>query len=114
MTEQEFIASMRVLFRVWRGTENADTILTDVVATIGSQCFDKTGLELRALEAECGSQQSAGFAHSPTDDCQFAKFVDEPPPALRLQVERETDGAIRRGKVFGDFLDSMLSPKARS
>ena len=82
MTEEEFITSMRVLFRVWQGTENADTILTDVVATIGSQCFDKTGLELRALEAECGSQQSAGFANQERNAygdylVKFAGFLDE-------------------------------------
>lgn len=92
MTEQEFIASMRVLFRVWRGTENADQILTDVVATIGSECFDKHGLSLRGLEAECGSQMRAEY---------------RVPPAIKLEI----DGAIRRGKVFGDFLDSMLAPK---
>lgn len=96
MTEQEFITSMRVLFSVWRDTENADDILTDVVATIGSQCFDKHGLALRALEAECGSQMRAEYA---------------PPPALRLEMQRDLDGAVRYGKVFGDFLDSMLSPK---
>lgn len=112
MTEQDFIASMRVLFRVWRGTENADTILTDVVATIGSQCFDKTGLELRALEAECGSQQSAGFAH-PANDCQFAKFVDDPPPALKLEMERDLKGAVAMGKVWGEVFDNLFSPKAK-
>ena len=112
MNEQEFISSMRVLFRVWRGTENADTILTDVVATIGSQCFDKTGLELRALEAECGSQQSAGFAHSTTDDCQFAKFEDEPPPpALKLEMERDLKGAVAMGKVWGEVFDNLFAPK---
>lgn len=92
MTEQDFIASMRVLFRVWRDTENADDILTDVVATIGSQCFEKHGLELRALEAECGSVMREEY---------------RVPPAIKLEI----DGAIRRGKVFGDFLDSMLAPK---
>lgn len=111
MTEQEFIASMRVLFRVWRGTENADTILTDVVATIGSQCFDKTGLELRALEAECGSQQSAGFAHSATDDCQFVKFVDALKLAMELEMERDLKGALAMGKVWGEVFDNLFAPK---
>lgn len=82
MTEQEFITQMRVLFSVWRDTENADQILTDVVATIGSQCFDKHGLELRALEAECGSAMRAEFAPVPQTDAykdylvKSAKFCE--------------------------------------
>lgn len=35
--------------------------------------------------------------------------AEELPPAIKLEI----DGAIRRGKVFGDFLDSMLSPKVK-
>lgn len=44
----------------------------------------------------------------------FAKIEDEepePPPALKLEIQRDLDGAVRHAKVFGDFLDSMLSPK---
>ena len=83
MTEEEFITSMRVLFRVWRGTENADTILTDVVATIGSQCFDKHGLELRQLEAECGSRARSSYQ----------------------------EYLVKQAKFWDGFFDSMLSPK---
>ena len=32
MTEEDFIATMRVEFRVWEGTKHGDDILTDVVA----------------------------------------------------------------------------------
>lgn len=100
MTEEEFITSMRVLFSVWRDTENADQILTDVVATIGSQCFDKHGLALRGIEAECGSQQSADYLE--------ARY---PPPAIKLEMERDLKGAVAMGKVWGEVFDSLFSPK---
>lgn len=37
--------------------------------------------------------------------------ADEPSPALKLEIQRDLDGALRHGKVFGEFLNSMLSPK---
>ena len=42
---------------------------------------------------------------------EFSNREDEPPPAIKLAMERDLDGAVRYGKVFGEFLDSMLSPK---
>lgn len=58
MSEEDFVAAMRVEFRVWEGTKNADDILTDVVAIIGSRHFNKHGMDLRRLEAKCGSRQA--------------------------------------------------------
>ena len=53
MTEEDFVAAMRCLFQVWHGTDNADLILTDVVDTIGHQCFDRQPSELRELARRC-------------------------------------------------------------
>ena len=53
MTEEDFVAAMRCLFQVWHGTDNADLILTDVVDTIGHQCFERTPSELRELARRC-------------------------------------------------------------
>ena len=68
MTEQEFIAAMRVEFQVWEGTKHADDILTDVVAIIGSRHFNKSGMDLRRLEAKCGSRQARVALYNDRED----------------------------------------------
>ena len=57
MTEEDFVAAMRCLFQVWHGTENSDEILTDVVNTIGHQCFDKKSADLPPLVRRCRLSQ---------------------------------------------------------
>lgn len=90
MTQQEFIASMRVLFRVWRGTENATEILTDVCDTIGSQCFGMHGLKLRGLAVVCSTQDE-----------------DEPPPAS----DAYKDYLVKSAKFCDELFDSFSKPK---
>lgn len=90
MTQDEFITSMRVLFRVWRGTENATEILTDVCDTIGSQCFGLRGLELRGLAVVCSQQ-------------------DEEPPAPKTDAYQ--DYLVKSAKFCEALQDSFFAPK---
>ena len=92
MTEQEFISSMRVLFRVWRGTENATEILTDVCDTIGSQCFGMHGLELRGLAVVCSTQ-----------------VEDDPPPTPTSDAYK--DYLVKSAKFCEALQDSFFTPK---
>lgn len=38
---------------------------------------------------------------------------DEPPPALKLEMERDLKGAVAMGKVWGEVFDNLFSPKAK-
>lgn len=35
----------------------------------------------------------------------------EPPPALKLEMERDLKGAVAMGKVWGEVFDSLFPPK---
>ena len=39
------------------------------------------------------------------------KEEEEPPPALKLAMERDLDGAVAMGKVWGEVFDNLFSPK---
>lgn len=42
----------------------------------------------------------------------FSKIEDEePPPALKLEMERDLKGAVAMGKVWGEVFDNLFSPK---
>lgn len=37
--------------------------------------------------------------------------AEEPPPALKLEMERDLKGAVAMGKVWGEVFDNLFAPK---
>lgn len=85
-----------------------------------SQCYDLAEAFLSDIQNPVNKDDAHKLAQDIQDviedylsdvEARDKAQPDEPPPALKLEIQRDLDGAVRYGKVFGDFLDSMLSPK---
>lgn len=69
--------------------------------------YDRDGVQMRlTLYGLDSAQGDIPYTFSKTEDEEA-----EPPPALKLAMERDLDGALAMGKVWGEVFDNLFSPK---
>ena len=85
-----------------------------------SQCYDLAEAFLSDIQNPVNKDDAHKLAQDIQDviedylsdvEAREKPKEDEPPPALKLEMERDLDGALAMGKVWGEVFDNLFSPK---